>query len=345
MNPSSTAAGLGLLSASTWGGSDFIGGLGSRRAPALLVVASGHMVSLLVLLAICLGTHLALPGRHDIVFSAIGGFEGALSLALFYRALAMGAMGLTAALTGLLTALVPVLFSLFYNGLPTLLASFGLAVGLAAIWLITHSPAAKNPKPNATKRWVPQLSFLRPGNPKSSTGPVLRDALTPETSSVPHPIRVLGEMSGKPQPLTNRENIAPTTTPTALLLGALAGLGFGTQLVLFKMAAGGSLLWIMTAARAAGVAAMLLVLVVIPPKAPWRGFWLFGILAGALDTLGNLFYIQTTRFGRLDVAAMICSLYPAGTILLAALVLREWPTRRQFAGIALALAAVVLLSI
>jgi drug/metabolite transporter (DMT)-like permease len=37
-------------------------------------------------------------------------------------------------------------------------------------------------------------------------------------------------------------------------------------------------------------------------------------------------------------------MYPAGTILLAAIVLREWPTARQFAGIALALAAVGLLS-
>jgi drug/metabolite transporter (DMT)-like permease len=64
-----------------------------------------------------------------------------------------------------------------------------------------------------------------------------------------------------------------------------------------------------------------------------------------LDTLGNLLYIQTTRFGRLDVAAMICSLYPAVTILLAALVLREWPTRRQFGGMALALIAVALLSL
>jgi drug/metabolite transporter (DMT)-like permease len=49
--------------------------------------------------------------------------------------------------------------------------------------------------------------------------------------------------------------------------------------------------------------------------------------------------------GRLDVAALVCSLYPAGTILLAAVVLREWPTRRQLAGMALALAAVALLSI
>jgi drug/metabolite transporter (DMT)-like permease len=283
VNPPVTA-GLGLLSAASWGGSDFIGSLGARRAPVLLVVASGHLVSLLVLLAVCLGTHLILPGRHDLLFAAIGGFEGAIALALFYRALAMGAMGLTAALTGLLTALVPVLFSLLHDGLPTPVTAVGLAMGLAAIWLITHSPAA-----NETK--------------------------------------------------------AAGTPPGALLPAALAGLGFGTQLILFKFASGGGILWIMTSARAAGVAAMLVVLLVMPPKVVWRGFWLFGILAGSLDTVGNLFYIQTTRVGRLDVAAMVCSLYPAGTILLAAFVLQEWPTRRQFAGIALALAAVALLSI
>jgi drug/metabolite transporter (DMT)-like permease len=283
VNPSATA-GLGLLSAASWGGSDFIGGLGARRAPVLLVVASGHLVSLLVLLAVCLGAHLTLPGRHDLLFAAIGGFEGAIALALFYRALSMGAMGLTAALTGLLTALVPVLFSLLHDGLPTPLTAIGLAIGLAAIWLITHSPATDKTK----------------------------------TAGTP---------------------------PIALLLAALAGLGFGTQLILFKFASGGGIFWIMTSARSAGVIAMVLVLLVTPPKAAWRGFWLFGILAGSLDTVGNLFYIQTTRLGRLDVAAMVCSLYPAGTMLLAAFVLREWPTRRQFAGIALALAAVALLSI
>ncbi|HEY1904332.1 MAG TPA: DMT family transporter [Terracidiphilus sp.] len=285
MSSSGSAAGFGLLSAAIWGGSDFIGGLGSRRAPALLVVISGHLVSLFVLLVICFGMRLALPGRHDLFFAALGGFEGALALALFYRALAMGAMGLTAALTGLLTALVPVLFSMWHDGLPTALAAGGLVMGLAAIGLITHSPRAKG---------------------------------TAEKQATP---------------------------PAALLFGALAGLGFGVQLILFKFASGGEILWVMTSARAAGVAAMLLVLLVVPPKAPWRGFWLFGILAGSLDTLGNLLYIQTTRFGRLDTAAMVCSLYPAGTILLAAIVLREWPTRRQFAGIALALAAVVLLSV
>src|ERR1700677_2859937 len=151
MIPSGTAAGLGLLSAASWGGSEFVGGLGARRAPALLVVASGHLVSLLVLLTLCLGTHLALPAKHDLLFAAIGGFEGALGLALFYRALAMGAMSLTAALTGLLTALVPVLFSILQSGLPTPLIGAGRAMGLAAIWLIARGPGARDPSEAAAE--------------------------------------------------------------------------------------------------------------------------------------------------------------------------------------------------
>jgi drug/metabolite transporter (DMT)-like permease len=281
MNASGASAGLGLIAAGTWGGSDFVGGVGARRAPALLVVASGHIVSGLLLLGYCLGIHLPLPAAHSLLYAIAGGFEGSLALALFYRALAMGAMGLTAALTGLLTALVPVLFSLFYDGLPSLLTMAGLALGLAAIWLITHTPAKGG----------------------------------------------------------------PASPPKALLLGALAGTLFGTQLILFKMASAGGLLWTMTSARAAGSVAMILVILIRPPKAPWKGFWQTGILAGVLDTIGNLFYLRATQLGRLDVAAVVCSLYPAGTILLAAIVLHELPTRRQLAGMALALCAVMLLSV
>lgn len=280
MNASGGSAGLGLLAAATWGGSDFVGGMGARRAPALLVVASGHIVSFILLLFVCQGLHLPHPSGHDLLFAAAGGFEGSLALAVFYRALAMGAMGLTAALTGLLTALIPVLFSAVSEGLPGPLTATGLAVGLGAIWLITHTPAQGG----------------------------------------------------------------PSTPRSALLLGALAGTGFGAQLILFKMASHGGLLWTMTSARAAGSVAMVLVILARPPKAPWRGFWQSGILAGLLDTAGNLLYIRATQLGRLDVAAVVCSLYPAGTILLAALILRERPTLRQLAGMALALGAVMLLS-
>src|SRR5580658_5502458 len=163
MNSPTAAASLGLMSAASWGGSDFVGGVGARRAPVMLVVASGHLFSLIILLALCLAIRLPMPGSHYLIFAALGGFEGSMALAVFYRALAMGAMGLTAALTGLLTALVPVAFSLFHEGLPTPLTAIGLATGLVAIWLITHSSdsithAAKAPQSRAqswAKSWVP----------------------------------------------------------------------------------------------------------------------------------------------------------------------------------------------
>jgi drug/metabolite transporter (DMT)-like permease len=329
------------MSAASWGGSDFVGGVGARRAPAMLVVASGHIFSLIVLLALCLGMRVVLPGSHYLFFAALGGFEGSLALAVFYRALAMGAMGLTAALTGLLTALVPVLFSLFHEGLPAPLAAAGLALGLGAIWLITHTPGSKNSGTGSPETGMP------------STPPPIAEEFDSgsqkcqgTTSVVPQTQRNK-RWALAPEGSVSRDSpvIRASTPRAALLLGALAGIGFGAQLILFKFASPGGMMWVMTSARAAGVVAMLLFLVFMPPKAPWRGFWLTGIAAGALDTIGNLFYLQATRFGRLDVAALICSLYPAGTILLAALVLREWPTRRQLAGIALALGAVMLLSL
>ena len=106
------------------------------------------------------------------------------------------------------------------------------------------------------------------------------------------------------------------------------------------------MLWVMTSARAAGVAAMLLVLLVMPPKAPWRGFWLTGIAGRRFWTRSaTCFYIRATQLGRLDVAALVCSLYPGG----------HHPAGRAWccasgppppiAGMALALAAVALLSL
>jgi drug/metabolite transporter (DMT)-like permease len=305
VSSSGAAAGFGLLSATSWGGSDFVGGLGARRAPALLVVVSGHFFTLIVLLAVCLSLHLALPGWGPFLYSAIGGLEGAFALALFYRALAMGVMGLTAALCGLLTALVPVLFSIIHDGLPTPMVAAGLAIGLCAIWLITRTPNADE---------------------GITGGPVSQTPLTAASGTQRTP-----------------------ASRVPLLMGALAGIGFGTQLILLKMAGPVSIFWIMTYARAAGVLGLILVLLVVYRKGlpnGFRGRFLgLGILAGSLDTAGNLFYILASRLGRLDVAALVCSLYPGGTILLAMLILGEKPSRRQVAGIALALSAVVLLSV
>ncbi len=284
MNTGQAAAGMGLLSACSWGGSDFAGGVGARRAPALLVVFSGQIVTLLLLLIICWVLHIPAQPRSDAMLALAGGFEGALSLALFYRALAMGEMGLTAALTGLLTALVPVVFAISRDGLPGMAACAGLAVGLVAIWLITYSSR------------------------------------------------------------TDRETAFRTAgARLALVLGAVSGVGFGVQMILFNMASAGGVLWTMTLGRVAGVTALTLVVIAMRPAVSGRSFLWIGILASLLDTIGNGFFVWAASFGRLEAAALISSLYPGVTILLAAVVLREWPTKRQMAGLALALVAVGLL--
>ena len=77
---------------------------------------------------------------------------------------------------------------------------------------------------------------------------------------------------------------------------------------------------------------------VIWPLLPWA----LGV--ALMDTGGNIMFVAATRLGRLDVAAVLASLYPAGTILLAAWHLHERPTRRQVAGMAAALAAVVMIA-
>ena len=287
---SAVSVGLGLAAASTWGGSDFAGGLGTRRSSALLITASGHFVTLLLLLVVCAIWALPIPHPMQFFEGAIGGLEGSLALVAFYRALSMGAMGLTAALTGLLTALVPVLFGLWTEGLPRPVASIGLLLGVLAIWLVCY---------------------------------------------------------------TGRHSPGHNTPPIALWLGAISGTGFGLQLILLKLAAQDGVFWALTSARIGGVLGMAVILLFAWPRRTgnpsgariWRGFWRMGILAGALDTIGNVGYTLAAHTGRLDLAAMVSSLYPGFTILLAAIVLHERPTGRQTLGMAVALASLVLLSL
>ena len=72
---------------------------------------------------------------------------------------------------------------------------------------------------------------------------------------------------------------------------------------------------------------------------------MWALSTALLDTSGNMLFIAATRAGRLDVAAVLASLYPASTILLAAFVLGERPTRRQVVGMGIAAVAVALISV
>ena len=67
-------------------------------------------------------------------------------------------------------------------------------------------------------------------------------------------------------------------------------------------------------------------------------------LAGILDALGNILFVFAAHSGRLDIAAILSSLYPAATVGLSVLVLRERVTRIQAVGMLLVLLAIPVIS-
>ena len=125
----------------------------------------------------------------------------------------------------------------------------------------------------------------------------------------------------------------------------LAGIGFGVFLVLIGRVSEQTILWPLTAARAASIVMLLLVVALVRQRAsPAPGKLPLVALVGALDTAGNAFYALAARSGRLDTAAVLSSLAPAGTVLLAQFFLEERLGRWQWLGVAFALIAVVLIS-
>jgi drug/metabolite transporter (DMT)-like permease len=133
--------------------------------------------------------------------------------------------------------------------------------------------------------------------------------------------------------------------PQGIGLAVLAGCGFGGFFILISRVPAASTFWALAAARCSALGVLLLVLRVRrrPLVPPLSGMPLVA-LAGILDALGNVLFVFAAQSGRLDVAALLSSLYPAATVGLSVLVLRERVARLQAVGILLALLAIPLIS-
>jgi len=134
--------------------------------------------------------------------------------------------------------------------------------------------------------------------------------------------------------------------PKGLGLAFLAGLGFGSFFILISRVSQGAIFWPLAAARLASFLFLLAVILVRRQKViPKKSVLPVVFLAGALDVAGNVFFVLATHAGRLDVAAILSSLYPAVTVLLASIILKERVTRIQTIGIFIALVAIPLISV
>jgi len=128
----------------------------------------------------------------------------------------------------------------------------------------------------------------------------------------------------------------------------LAGVGFGSYFIFIHNAAGdpNSFLWPMIISRAAGT--VLVFFIVFARRETFvvpHDTWGVVLLNATFDLTGNFFYILASKSGRLDIAAVLSSLYPGSTVILAWLLLKEHLSRMQLVGILLALVAIFLFTI
>jgi len=166
------------------------------------------------------------------------------------------------------------------------------------------------------------------------------------TEGLPHGLQLLGFglalvsiwMLSRPEKFGSR--------PAGLGLALLAGAGFGGFFTALDQVGANAIFWPLAAGRLTAFALMVAFALstrrsLIPQVPPL----VLLALLGLLDVGGNLFFLLAVQTGRLDVAAVLASLYPAVTALLAWLITKEHITRLQVIGVAVAVLAIALITL
>jgi drug/metabolite transporter (DMT)-like permease len=274
------AIACGIGSAAAWGAGDFSGGMASRKGNVMKVVLYSQFLGGLFLLGMAVFSGESMPPVRHLVYGAVAGVFGNIGLLALYRGLSTGRMGIVAPLSAVLTALVPIGYTAFFTGLPSVTRFAGFLCFMIAVWLLSSADTGFR--------------------------------------------------------MTGRE----------LLLSCVAGAGFGLFFIFIDKANDLAIFWPLVWARVASVVFLsTAIMVAVKPGTPMKGQWGFIVMAGVLDALGNLLFSTAAHLGRLDVSAVLSSLYPAATVLLAWLFLREKLKRRQWMGVGAAFIALGLISI
>lgn len=292
---------LALTAAVSWGASDFFGGLAGRRAPgdvSVSVSLAAHVIGAvgLTLVALLVGAE-TFTGR-DLAFSMAAGIGGASGVALLYRGLAIGKMGVVAPITGAGAAALPVIVGVATGGSPTALAWVGVFLAMVAIVLVSREPA-------------PVADEGAGEEPTDGGAPLVARGL--RTPGVPEAIG--------------------------------AGLGFGIIFVMLDRTAEAAGLWPLVPMKLVSIVLLAgFGLVAGRELVAPRIVWPLVLTVGVLDNAANVAYLLATRRGLLALVAVVSSLYPVLTVVLARIVLDERLAPHQVGGLVLAGVAVGLIS-
>ncbi len=328
---------LGLAGALVYGAADFFGGLAARRISALRVTALGALSGVVLLIA---GT-LIVPGRWSseaLLWGGISGVTGAAAIALLYACLAIGPMSILSPLTAVTSAIVPLTWGLATGAQLGAIAYPAFALALVAVVLVGFVPAKEAVRPTLPGLLMATVSGVLIGAfyilvdqtpDDSGLVPLVANRVVNATIMITL-IVVLAVFAG-------RRHVRATDAPLAVLdgsHGAPHALGTGAG-----PATGGVGSAVPERPRDGLLRASAAAL-----RGGWRGgFWL-AVGCGVLDALANVVVLVGLRVGDLTIVSVLTALYPAGTILLAAIVLRERIARLQWVGLVLALAASAMLA-
>jgi drug/metabolite transporter (DMT)-like permease len=130
-----------------------------------------------------------------------------------------------------------------------------------------------------------------------------------------------------------------------LRLAILAGIGFGSFLILIAQVEPDLLFVPLAIARAVMLVTGLMLMRSQRLPLPSVTAHPLAVLAGVLDAAGNVLYLLARDLTRMDVAAVLASLYPVSTVVLARLLLKEQITVTQWIGAAVCLMAIVLITL
>jgi drug/metabolite transporter (DMT)-like permease len=148
IHPTIAVVVLALLAAVGWGMSDFGGGLTSRRAPVLGVLMWSQVASLAVGLPLVAAIEEPLMRPQDFAIAIGGGLLGATGLALLYRGLSVGRMGVVAPVAAVLTATLPVAYGFITEGVPSVVAIVGIGCAALSVVLVSRAPGAPDGRPS-----------------------------------------------------------------------------------------------------------------------------------------------------------------------------------------------------
>jgi drug/metabolite transporter (DMT)-like permease len=143
---------LALLAAVSYGVSDFVGGLASRRRSALAILLYSYPVGAVLMAALLPLTSGTLTTRA-VVFGILGGAFGLVGVVLLYSLLAIAPMNVVSPITAVLAAAVPVVVGVLTGDRPATAAWFGIAIGFVAVVLVSRQPA-ETPHGRLTTRTV-----------------------------------------------------------------------------------------------------------------------------------------------------------------------------------------------